>query len=53
VREFSASGVDHLARAAAEYQSRAAAGRLPAPVDADHRVGEFKEGRFAPHRYPL
>lgn len=51
--EFLSSGNDYLARAAKEYLRRKAEGILPAPIDADHRIGAFVDGMYADHRFPL
>jgi hypothetical protein len=53
LKDFSSTGIDHLLRAVAEYEARRSGGRLPEPIDRAHRVGEFKDGRYATHRFPL
>jgi hypothetical protein len=40
-------------RAKAEYEARKAVGRLPAPRDAEHKIGQFIDGMYARHRYAL
>jgi Glycosyltransferase like family 2 len=46
------SGTEANRKAAGEFRSRRDSGRLPARLDADHRVGEFpRPGLFAEHRY--
>ena len=40
-------------RAAREFRQREREGRLPAPRDAGHHVGYFRDDRYAQHRYPL
>ena len=51
LRDFDASGIDALARAAAEYRRRAETNQLPTPLDPDHRVGQFVDGVYTPHRW--
>ncbi len=53
LREFKRAGADHLIRAAKEYERRRAEGRLPAQLDQQHRIGQFVEGMYAQHRFPL
>ena len=51
---FTGSGVDHLEKAAATYRQRKDAGRLPAPLDPNHKVAEFVgNGQYGRHRYEL
>ena len=38
-------------KALAEFDRRAAEGRLPAPIDAKHRVATFIRGNYAKHRF--
>ena len=52
-REFKDSKIEHLTRAAAEYEHRKAGGKLPIPIDPTHAVGEFKNGAYADHRFSL
>lgn len=53
LRMFSASPEDALRRAAGEFRRREAAGQLPEPVDADHRVAQFVGQHYARHRFPI
>jgi hypothetical protein len=36
---------------AASLRQRIADGRMPEPIDADHRVGQFVDGEYAVHRF--
>lgn len=38
-------------KAVAEYEGRARDGRLPKPVDPDHKVAKFIKGNYAVHRF--
>lgn len=51
--DFDASGDDNLLKAAASFRTREAEGALPEPVDAQHQVGQFVDGYYAKHRFPL
>jgi GT2 family glycosyltransferase len=53
LREFKRAGADHLIQAANEYERRRAEGRLPAQLDRQHRIGQFVDGMYAKHRFPL
>ena len=53
LREFKRAGADHLIQAAKEYERRRAEGRLPAQLDPQHRIGQFVDGMYAKHRFPL
>lgn len=44
-------GDEHQLKAVAEYERRAAEGRLPAPIDAENRIGRFFGDAYAKHRY--
>jgi GT2 family glycosyltransferase len=48
---FSTSGDENLKKAYAAFELRRKTGRLPTPIDPDHRVAEFVEGAYAPHRF--
>jgi GT2 family glycosyltransferase len=49
----SSDGNDDLARAARVFAKRKEEGRLPIPLDDTHSVGQFVDGEYARHRYPL
>jgi hypothetical protein len=51
--EFDTSGNQDLTRAASVFRERRVAGRLPVPIDPEHKVGEFQGTFYARHRYPL
>ncbi len=51
--EYGAYGDPVTRRAKAEFEARREAGRLPAPRDAEHRIGQFIDGMYARHRYAL
>ena len=48
---FKASGEPHLLKAAANFEERSAAGKLPRQIDGDHRVGQFVGNNYAVHRF--
>ena len=50
---FTKSGDENQEKAARIFKQRRIEGRLPAPIDADHRVGQFVDIFYARHRYPL
>ena len=51
--DFRSSGAPHLRRAVHEYERRSAEGRLPQPIDPEHKVGVFENGYYARHRFAL
>ena len=51
--EYGAYGDPVTSRAKAEFEARRRSGRLPAPRDAEHRIGQFIDGMYARHRYSL
>lgn len=51
--DFAAHEEPRYRRAAEIFMQRRAEGRLPAPLDPDHRIAEFLDGLFTRHRYPL
>lgn len=53
LNDFRQNGAEHLVRATKEFERRRIAGELPAPLDADHRIGQFVKGMYAEHRFPL
>jgi GT2 family glycosyltransferase len=50
-RDLLAHGSEEQRRAVHDFDGRREAGRLPDPIDADHRVGQFVDGHYARHRY--
>ena len=50
---FEQSDQDHLRRAAAEFAQRRSAGKLPTPLDPEHRVAQFVGYNYAQHRFRL
>jgi GT2 family glycosyltransferase len=48
---FAHSGDPELQKAAAAFEERNRAGKLPAPLDPDHKVGQFIAGAYATHRF--
>lgn len=50
-RDLLAHGSEAERRAVADFDRRDEEGRLPAPIDADHAVGQFIAGNYARHRY--
>lgn len=53
LREFKRSGVSEMENAVKAFEARRQAGTLPVPRDPHHRVGEFIDGGYTRHRYPL
>jgi hypothetical protein len=51
--EFERSGADYLLKAAGQFREKQRDNKLCAPLDADHRVGQFTNGGYAPHRFAL
>ena len=51
--DFGASPEEQIQKAKTHYESRLKAGTLPRPVDAEHKVGQFLAGLYAPHRFRL
>jgi GT2 family glycosyltransferase len=51
--EFTRHDLDHLNRAAANFELRQSQGRLPPQLDSGHKIGEFIEGMYARHRFSL
>jgi GT2 family glycosyltransferase len=50
-KDLLAHGSEEQRRAVAGFDRRAEEGRLPAPIDRDHVVGQFVGGNYARHRY--
>jgi GT2 family glycosyltransferase len=48
---FANSADEALQKARAAFELRKKTDRLPAPIDQEHRVSQFVEGAYAPHRY--
>lgn len=48
---FSNSGDEVLQKARDAFELRRKTNRLPVPIDAEHRVGQFVDGAYAPHRF--
>jgi GT2 family glycosyltransferase len=48
---FIKSEDETLLKAAAAFELRRKTGRLPIPIDADHRVAEFIDGNYGPRRF--
>ena len=53
LEDFRRTGAEELLRAAEEFERRRDEGRLPVPIDADHRIAQFIKGNYAEHRFPL
>lgn len=51
LRVFRESTNEDLQKAARAFDLRATQGRLPVPIDADHRVAQFIDGGYARHRF--
>jgi GT2 family glycosyltransferase len=51
--DFRADGGQIFSRAVAVYEERKRHGKLPAPRDQAHKIGQFIDGMYARHRYPL
>jgi GT2 family glycosyltransferase len=48
---YEGSSDETVLRALAEFRSRRQAGRLAAPIDPDHRVGQFVKDHYGDHRF--
>ena len=46
-------GDGELRRAAAEFKEKRKRGLLPGPIDPEHKVSRFSDGRYAKHRFSL
>ena len=53
LKRFRASNIDYLLQAAQAYERRQTEGRLPAPLDPEHRIAEFVDDQYAQHRFAL
>jgi hypothetical protein len=53
LRDWSANGDAFTNKARAEYERRKRLGKLPSPIDPEHTVGYFVDGKYARHRYEL
>ena len=51
--QFEGSQIEYLVRAAREYRRRKGAGQIPAQLDPGHKIGQFVDGMYAVHRFPL
>lgn len=51
LRMLSESADETVQRAVKDFAERRSAGRLPNPVDPEHKVGQFIDGAYAPHRF--
>ncbi|RQS70137.1 glycosyltransferase family 2 protein [Burkholderia sp. Bp8963] len=50
-RQLLAHGSDAEKKAAQKYRDLKNSGKLPAPIDPDHRVAQFIDGNYAKHRF--
>ena len=53
LRDWSVNGNEFTAKARAEYERRKRDGKLPSPLDPEHKIGYFVDGKYARHRYEL
>lgn len=53
LRALEGSAEEPHQRAVLEYRKRLREGRLPSPIDAEHKVGQFIAGNYARHRFTL
>jgi GT2 family glycosyltransferase len=51
LKRFQQSREEYLNRAANAFRLRLQSGRVPQPIDVDHRVAEFIDGGYGPSRY--
>jgi GT2 family glycosyltransferase len=51
LRRFRRQGSEETLKAVAEFEARRREGRLPRPIDPDHKVAEFVRDNYAVHRY--
>ncbi|KQP13575.1 glycosyltransferase [Pseudorhodoferax sp. Leaf267] len=50
---FRGAAEAHLQKAAATFEQRRAEGRLPCPLDTEHRVAQFVDDAYAAHRFVI
>lgn len=53
LREFKASSIDYLIRAAATFEKRRSLNQLPVQLDPSHQIGQFKNNMYADHRFAI
>lgn len=53
LKYFHSTDETTLLAAAKEFETRRDANELPVQIDSDHRVGVFKDGAYAPHRFVM
>jgi hypothetical protein len=53
LKVWSTQGDEYTAKATEEYERRKRSGKLPTPLDHEHKVGYFVDGKYAVHRYDL
>jgi len=53
LRDFRASGVDHLLKAVGSFEKRRAAGALPPQIDEKHNIAQFVQGNYSTHRFVM
>lgn len=53
LKEFRKSRDSDLMKAAETYLERKKEGKLPQPIDPDHKVGFFKHGYYTKHRFTI
>jgi len=51
LRMLSESADQTVQRAVKDFEQRRSAGRLPGPIDPEHKCGQFVDGAYAPHRF--
>jgi GT2 family glycosyltransferase len=51
--DFTASGDADMARAVRSFEQMRTEGRLPRPLDPEHRIGQFVNSSYARHRFAL
>ncbi|WP_376099793.1 hypothetical protein ACE7GA_12355 [Roseomonas sp. CCTCC AB2023176] len=53
VNFFCNAGTEEMKKAARAFETRQAEGRLPMPLDPEHKVAQFVQTFYAPHRFQL
>jgi hypothetical protein len=53
LKAWSIDSDEFTSKARAEYERRKREGKLPEPIDPEHRIGYFIDANYAPHRYAL
>ena len=53
IKNFGASGVEHLLKAANTFEQRRSEGNLPPQIDPKHQIAQFVQGNYSLHRFVM